>query len=262
MTVLNQADAIFLGADPVDAVYLGSEKVWPGEPPPGEPYRDAVLADNPVAYYRLGGTGTITDEKGGPNGTFTNAGNVQGQPSLLPSGEGESVQFPGTTNGGIQIPDTPVTRLGAGPLSMECWAQIASGVSSAYRTLLAAGIQTAFFLIPFISAATTVSSVHVMIGGTATTGAGIPISSEPASGVGHHFVATRSGLGANQTSLYVNGTLISSVTLSGTTANSAGFRIAHRPDADQRWIGRIQEVALYDYALTAQQVADHYAAAQ
>ena len=45
MTVLNDADVIYLGYKVVDAVYVGQEKVWPSSP--------LIMHAGPHAYARL-----------------------------------------------------------------------------------------------------------------------------------------------------------------------------------------------------------------
>lgn len=76
MTVLNDADDVKVGASQVDAVYVGASLVWSAVPfDPTAAYQAEVLADSPIAYWRLEETSgsTVVDEVGAFNGTRTGA---------------------------------------------------------------------------------------------------------------------------------------------------------------------------------------------
>src|SRR5689334_12045038 len=85
-------------------------------------YRNAVLADNPVAYWELdevSGT-TAADSAGTPqNGTYQNC--TLGQPSAFPN-LGTSVQFNGSTSR-VQAAANSVFELGTGDFTVETWAK-------------------------------------------------------------------------------------------------------------------------------------------
>jgi hypothetical protein len=55
VALLNAADALRVGGTAVDKVYAGADLIWPTAPT-GPSYFDEVMADTPLAYWRLGDT--------------------------------------------------------------------------------------------------------------------------------------------------------------------------------------------------------------
>ena len=107
-------------------------------PPPSENYREAVLADGPVSYWRLGETsGSVAaDEKGLNPGSYKN-GALLGQASLLPADSANaSVRFDGT-NDYVAIPSssslspTSKSRSRPGSSPTPCPAPVTSPASPA-----------------------------------------------------------------------------------------------------------------------------------
>jgi hypothetical protein len=89
----------------------------------GSAYRSAVLAMNPVAYWRLGETSgtTAVDETGnGHNGTYVGNPNL-GQPGAIQGDPNTAVQFNGTNY--VEIPSSPNFSQPASNngLSVEVW---------------------------------------------------------------------------------------------------------------------------------------------
>lgn len=75
-----------------------------------------------------------------------------------------------------------------------------------------------------------------------------------------HVVFTRSGTSVD---LFVNGALQASVTDTVPTFSflslDGQFSFGMRPDGNWPVLGRMDDIAVYDYALTPEQVAAHYA---
>lgn len=106
-------DFVF-GTDPLSTPLVTTTTVTPA----GTPLSTQILANNPIAYWRL-------DEPGGPtainygtlgaavNGTY-NAGTSQGAAALYPNGGNQSTQFNGTT-GRVSIPDSASINLNTVP---------------------------------------------------------------------------------------------------------------------------------------------------
>lgn len=264
MIVLNQAEKIMLGTREVQRVYAGAQQVWP-KIVPLPPYIAAVLADNPVGFWPLDETsGTVAHDLAGENpgtyaGTFTlGQEGPDGRPAFSAAGLGRVVvpgSFPAPTATG----------------SLEIWARH-TGVGAT---------GTFFNRQPQTTALAQVSpfSSHVIMntgGGGVRFGNGTTITGLSNGTVGalpglawNHAVVTWSASGGVQ--MYANGQpdplsyvgpfntaqiadggqpLIIGQATNGADAFSNGI------------IGRLAYAAVYDYALTAQQIAAHHAAAQ
>jgi len=95
-------------------------------------YNDAVMAIGPQNYYKFSETSgaTVVDSSGNGENSVYVAGETLQQPSLLPSGEGDSVRLSGsssriTTPGNITGPSSLIGH------SFGCWYQ-ADSSSSVY----------------------------------------------------------------------------------------------------------------------------------
>jgi uncharacterized repeat protein (TIGR01451 family) len=213
-------------------------------------YAAQILADQPLGYWRLDETsGTVAaDASGnGHDGTIS-AGVSLAQSPLV--GGGTSMRFPGTG------PIVRVANFGqlvqnsAAGQTLEFWADpdpadsewIAVGLAPAGADEIQRyGDGTGYW--------STFRTSRL---------AGLPTRT---SGV-HHFVITRQpGVGWK---LYVDGALLSSTTDAGTFGVSADLRIGFgdTPYTTRNFTGRIDEVAVYNSALSASRILAHYQAAQ
>jgi hypothetical protein len=221
--------------------------------PAGTPvYRNAVLADNPVAYWELdeaAGAATAADSAGTSQpGTYQNV--TLGQPSAF-SNLVTCGQFNGTTSR-VQVAADAAFNLGTGDFTVETWARTpvaTRGDVFNYKNLADFGI--------FLN-----NSGAGSIGGylngflptyTATVDAW------------YHIVITRS---ADTARLYVNGIERgTAAAASSFSANAPVFIGANHTGAPNYTMtipfnGWIDEVAVYGSALSAARVLDHYIAAQ
>lgn len=215
-------------------------------------YRDAVMADGPSGYWRLGDTGSsATDETATTAGTF--GGNCQhSQPSMLTGDPNLAARFDGTSCY-ITLGNTYAFGNRA-PYTLELWYRPTS------TTLLESLItkQTRLGSMPDdgyllfnsnggVYAERSVGAQNVRTNATPAT-----------PGTTYHFVATYDG---TQIALYKNGVLAApKVTATAILpVYAAPAVIGAFSDTLQMYAsGMIDEVAIYPTALAADRVAMHY----
>ena len=203
------------------------------------PYYDAVMADNPVSYWRL--------DDGAP-------GAIYGDPDTARSYD---------SSGAITIAYDPA--LNASIFSVEAWAQFNSdctNVSNCYSTILSSrggsthfsGYQLGAHPVPGGG-----ESLHLgwAIGAGGTWHGGNQ-STPVRLGDWYHFVLTYDG---STQRVYVNGALSGTVNSAFTPNVGAPLFIGEiGPSGTQYPLtnGLIDEVAYYDYALSGDRVSAHY----
>ncbi len=215
------------------------------------PYSNAVLADSPAGYWRLGeasGT-TAIDAAAGDNGTYVN-GPVLGQPSLLAGDSANrATQFDGA-NDYVKVPTSaslsPVARVSA-----EAWIKPTS--------LPAAG--------GFASVVTKAESYSIQFNGpklefTIIQGGARKRLQAPAgaivAGQTYHVVGTYDG---STQRLYVNGAEVANTPLSGAVdSNNNPLTIGSWDGSREFFKGTMDEPAVYANALSAGRVSAHYQA--
>lgn len=216
-----------------------------------EGYAQAVLSDNPAGYWRMdaaSGT-TETDRASSPaNGTY-NGGFTLNQSGALSDGD-KAAAFNGST-GYLSVADVAALRPGAGDFSIELWFR-RSGNPAGYETLVAkpgGGTSDSYNI--DIPAGT--NTLRASIGSK-----NVPDTTVTLDGSWHHVVLVRSG---STGKLYLDGSLANSVASATDTLNNTGALTfaARLGGASQFLNGSIDEGAYYSYALSAQQVANHYA---
>jgi len=117
-----------LGLPPIPGSTMNADQAMAvvGTQPPSRPYGDAVLADSPIAYWRLNETsGTTAVNLGslGPaaNGTYV-GGVVLGVPDLIPYDDDAAARFNGS-DARVNVPDHALINTG-GPYedkTVELW---------------------------------------------------------------------------------------------------------------------------------------------
>lgn len=206
-------------------------------------YLSEVLADSPVAYWRLGDSASpATDEIGTADGTAS--GNVTfGATSLLTSDANKAVTFP-TSPGLIEIADQAALHTGD-VLSVECWAaRTRSGVGDEY---MAVKFGNGEWFVHFGGADYAQFGVNGS-GGGFRTAATITDTTR------HHLVWTKNGATTHAYLDGVEGTVdTGTVIVSHATPGVIQFGLS-------TFIGRLDEFALYGTALSSGRVAAHYAA--
>ncbi len=223
-------------------------------------YASVIMADHPIAYWRLGETnGTQAgDYAGGHNGVYNAA--TLGQPGFSFKDSDTAVKFgPGINSYVGNIQDVNFSGPGnTTTFSLEFWArglpsdQIGDGAFICKGT----GSGGEQFCIDGYSG-------HYRFYGTGGGGAQSTVSPD---GSWQHVVGVCDGPN-NQWLLYVNGQQSGSGTIPTTMHDTTHeVTLAARQSAtgggpyDFGWNGLLDEVAVYDHALTADQVLAHYSA--
>lgn len=220
-------------------------------------YQSTVLADGATHYWRLGepsGT-SAADSVGGVTGTISASGVTKGLTGAV--GGDTAMRFAGDP-GRITVP-FDLNVLAAGSVSIECWVRVLSVPgASASGVILDTGSNSGFWL--------TVRGSDGRIyfaAGENPPGAYLEFSTAPTIGVFHHVVGVinrASGLMA----LYKDGTLVASGAAPGVdfSSDNGVLILGSGNYVDPSWIGvngDLDEVAIYPHALSAFQIANHYA---
>lgn len=210
----------------------------------GTSYKATILADSPVAYWRMDEMSgpTLVDVTGSgyngtyhPSETFDESGAIAGDSDT-------AILFDGST--GYATTSVVIT----GAVSIEFWINLPS---SSYSYNYAIGETGGFKGVRFPSG-TEPSLCDGSLDIQASTGIG--------SGVWAHIVATLDGTAGK---LYINGSLAAShaSTVTGfSNAGSGGVALAGTGGGTFLCNCELDEVAIYNYALTSTQVAAHYTA--
>lgn len=213
-------------------------------------YHDTIMADSPVAYYRLNETSgtSAADASGHTNtGTYT-GGYTLGQTTTATDGD-KAVLLNGTT-GYITIPNSASLQLGD-VFSIEAWIKLPSAPISGTETIIGQGSgSTGGPGLRLIS-----NEVRLMYSDQSA------LASTFSTGINdtgwHHLVGTKNGATIK---VYIDAVDKTTSTTNHTMANSPNaVTIGNRASAD--WFsGTVDEVAIYATALSSTRVAAHYAA--
>jgi hypothetical protein len=224
-------------------------------------YKDVVLADAPVAYWRLGETAgtTLADSSGHGLSLAVHASPELGAPGALYCDPDKAIRFVSAAGGwagrGTTAALEPKTAI-----SIELW-MLQTGTTSEYEKPLWYGDASA---IPWGSwglqreaTAQTEFAFLVNLGGTASWVHSLAFTKKD---TWYHVVLTYDGAWQR---FFVNGANTAEKAATGTiTYNNKGQAFAIGA-CDLPWAfltGSVDEVAIYDKALTEQRVLAHYMA--
>lgn len=233
---------------------LALAAVASGDSPTG--YAAEILADAPVAWWRLDETaGVFVDRIGANDGTATGT-MTRGAPSLLAE-DNDAVTLDGTS-GYISVPDAADLDFGNGPFSIEMWVKRKSSTRQS-GALFSKGANAPFLILDddvlgslqFYSRSVQLAvKSSVLLTSTATP---------------YHIVALKNEL--NDWELWVNGANVTAVDTGGGTPTTSNTTAAINIGRDNGGATpgsyanvSIDEVALYDYCLTSTQINAHYEA--
>lgn len=242
---------------PVQAAFTARTSASLGVSSAASFYAAAVLADRPVLYWRLGeasGT-TAADAKGTYPGTYGGtvtlgtAGHTRdGDTAVTLTGAG----YVGTTTSALDFN-------GTAPFSLEAWAEVTDGSTYDYGRIFSNELTNAqgrqgydAFRCPqsWASAGSTCYCFERFRDGTSD---GV-CSGDVTLNAWHHLVFSYDG---STVRLYVDGSLRGSSTATKSmSSRNIGMKVGNGANA---FAGLVDEVAVYDVALSASSVAAHYA---
>lgn len=217
-------------------------------------YAEVVMADSPVAYWRLGdatGVSTLADATGNArHGVIVQGVTLQQCGALIGDWDrGVRVTSGGGTAGYARVGSVAC----ADAFTCEFWFKHPAPDAVAEHAIVAYGNSGTSWWVKFLNGLITTHQN--------TAGTQFSVTSQPyADNAWHHFVWARSAAGTPNATIYIdgasaNGTLTSSVP---TTAvqSIALFSFA----GAQGFQGYVDEFALYGSALSAGRVLEHYRA--
>jgi RHS repeat-associated protein len=231
------------------------------------PYRDAVVSDQPVGYWRLGESAGATaagDSAGSNPGSYA-AGTTAGQSGALTGDPDTAALFNGTS-AGVSVPDaTSLDFERNQAFTMEAWVKTTQSTGilvskvemsgscacKGYEMFVNSGVLRAH-----VSALYASSTNSIIIDGTKQIN----------DGRWHHVAVTSVGSStASGITLFVDGVSdakrVVRDNLSSSILNNATLTIGSR-QATYPLNGTIDEAAVYPTALPSSQIAAHYAASE
>jgi hypothetical protein len=238
------------------------------------PYAAAVLGDNPISYWRLGETGrrvafdwakaSARPQSHAKHGTGADGVILGGVPGALLGDPDRAATFNGTN--AITIYDSAPLDFEIGqPFTIEAWIKTTSrsdlqGIVSKYDSsggffLGTADLRDGLGSGPHLQIDTPNGGIYKHAGGDLNDGRW------------HHLAATYSGgTTSDSLALFIDGKRIASKVaqskgkLAGSIRNSVPLHIGDR-NSDRPFVGAIDEVAVYGWAMDDRTIASHFHAA-
>ena len=212
-----------------------------------QPYAQLILGDEPVGYWRFGdASGTSAkDSAGANNGTYLRGFRL-GQPGML--ADDTAVGLDGQT-GSVSVPDSASLRTGDS-FSVEAW--IKRSFLSTYggtEGLFAKGYQV------FLEGGNWLSAGWIVL--RKPNGDRIAQSTHGIVDTAwHHVVVTKSGADVH---IYLDGEDVTGEVANRKITDTTGT-LSIGAGAASTFRGVMDEAAVYNYSLSGEQVASHYAA--
>ncbi len=244
--------------------------------PPTEPYPAAILADNPIAYWRLnegpddggGNVGLVArDYRGGRNGTYLNA--VVQVPGYNPTADADrAAQFGTPFFSDSRVSDIQGLSFAASNatvnFSVEAWLNGPAQTAGAGVITKGTGGGGEQFNLDFGGAGNGLRFFYRDAAGVAR----LASSSVTLNSAWHHVVGVVDQANG-EVLLYVDGVLAASGlapagsgALNTLSPVSIGARQSGATDFNMQFVGVIDDVAVYNYALSPSQVLNHFYAGQ
>ena len=215
----------------------------------GSNYSNAVMGTlGLISYWRLGeASGTVACDSAGPNAGSYETGVTLGQPGAIGGDVDTAVSFNGTT-GWVRV--NAASSLDVGDrFTIEAWVK-RSALGSANRVI--ASKQTGAWVLLFDG------TNHLALRKSGGSDAAVSTVIVTDTTQWHHAVATKDGAVVH---LYLDGVDVTGTLTNQTMANNNKPLAIGQSSSAGYFGGAIDDVALYNAPLTAQQVSQHHAAA-
>lgn len=216
-------------------------------------YSSTVLADNPIRYYRLSETsGTTATDSGSQaqNGTINAGVTLKAVPVILYDSD-MAMTFNGSSTSYISLPTTGLPS-GSQPWTIEGWVRF-SATPSSFTTIVAFGSKAGNLEQANIMAMNDMSVLLTAYFGDIQSPPGTMQLNAP-----NHIVGTYDG---TSTRLYVNGQFVAGPVPYALNVTLAWAYIGASNSPLTNFItGDIDEVAIYNTALSPTRIQAHYAA--
>jgi hypothetical protein len=228
----------------------------------GADYAAEVLADDPIAYWRLdepSGT-TANDEIGTADGTYANTP-TQGVTGLI-TGTNRAVTLSAASYEHIYV-STGIPAGGADGAALECWVSFATLTTDLYYNLIAWGPSstgTGHMSLTYRHGATAKRLYSEFTDGT--TKWALYVAWTPSTGTTYHVLASHD-YAAETIAVYINGSLQGTMDVSAAAApltepaNNPTY-IGSSTATVQCLDGTIDEVAIYDHTVSSTRAAAHH----
>jgi hypothetical protein len=233
----------------------GNYKVYPG---------NAILADKPLGYWRLGertGSAARDSSGNGNNGTFMSGTSLNQTGALSVSGDASaSTLFNGGTQAYVNLGNISALKTQF-PFTLETWFRFTSGGrvnpligTDQYDSTLYCGATL------FVSSSNILAlNLSNCLGGNSSpyrfTKSGTTVLS---ANTWHHVVITV--IDTSNINFYIDGQLDNGGTTSGaaTTIGYSSYPITIGANTGTFFLGYLSETTIYNYPLSTTQVANHY----
>ena len=224
-------------------------------------YREAVLGDNPVGFWPLNGNGN--EIYGRYNGTTTGGVSFNTATTVRSRNGDTGATFDGVNGSKIVTANFANYPFGLGGCSFEFWANwtdVTGNLEYLFDTI-GGGANNPGFQAQIVSGRPTLA-----FGGTGTKTSIQTTLTTYNNGNWHHFVAVlqRTGGTTDNVLVYCDNVLDAN---SGATASVFNITSTlqltigtyNNGTTPNNYIGKLQYLAVYNYSLSAKQVANHYA---
>ncbi len=231
---------------------------------PASAYREAVLADGPVAYLRFGEkSGTVAkDEMGQHNGTYL-SGVELGAPGAIEGDTDTAASFDGSLESRVEIPPSPsIDFPGMSPFTVEMWARQTRGTGYGFvidhETY--PNNRTGIGFLASVSGRAGVPDDMAMVRYEKASADALGTRRALARGTYQHVVGTFDGVNA---ALYIDGVKITDIFRLNVSPITTTWTIGGQNCncAMDNFAGSIDEVAIYNKALDERRILAHFRAA-